>query len=95
MRWKVQQLKYAIGQDVWAKLLESSDFENRHQAVLQFNEQNLWRKRGISMIPIKYGVSYTFLTGNHNGKTFPEARTQTFTVPGHWEDAVLLLEAVR
>jgi hypothetical protein len=37
----------------------------------------------------------TFLTGNHNGKTFPEARTQTFAVPGHWEDAVLLLEAVQ
>ena len=24
---------------------------------------------------------------------FPESRTQTFTVPGHWEDAVLLLES--
>jgi hypothetical protein len=34
-----------------------------------------------------------FLTGNENGKQFPEARTQTFTVPGHWEDAALLLEA--
>jgi Protein of unknown function (DUF4038)/Domain of Unknown Function (DUF1080)/Putative collagen-binding domain of a collagenase len=37
----------------------------------------------------------TFLTGNENGKQFPEARTQTFTVPGHWEDAALLLEAAR
>ncbi len=33
-----------------------------------------------------------FLTGNLNGKTFPEAVTQMFTVPAHWEDAVLLLE---
>ena len=32
--------------------------------------------------------------GNCNGKTFPENVTQMFTVPGHWEDAVLLLEAV-
>ncbi len=32
-------------------------------------------------------------TGNLNGKTFPESKTQMFTVPGHWEDAVLLLEA--
>jgi xanthine dehydrogenase/oxidase len=48
-------------------LLASSDFENRHQAVLQFNGQNRWRKRGISMIPMKYGVSYTFLTGNQGG----------------------------
>ena len=35
----------------------------------------------------------TYLTGNLNGKTFPEGRTQAFTVPGHWEDAVLLLES--
>jgi hypothetical protein len=34
----------------------------------------------------------TFLTGNYNGKSFPESRTQVFTVPGHWEDALLLLE---
>jgi len=36
----------------------------------------------------------TFLTGNLNGKTFPEGQTHFFTTPGHWEDAVLLLEAV-
>ena len=34
-----------------------------------------------------------FVTGNLNGKSFPDGRTETFTVPGHWEDAVLLLEA--
>ncbi len=62
-----QPLTYAIGHQVWQMLLASSDFENRHQAVLQFNGQNRWRKRGISMIPMKYGVSYTFLTGNQGG----------------------------
>jgi xanthine dehydrogenase/oxidase len=62
-----QQLKYAIGRAVWKKLYASCDFDARHQAVLQFNQQNRWRKRGISMIPIKYGVSYTFLTGNQGG----------------------------
>jgi hypothetical protein len=35
----------------------------------------------------------TYETGNLNGKTFPEAKTAAFTVPGFWEDAVLLLEA--
>ena len=34
----------------------------------------------------------TFLTGNLNARTFPDGRTQYFSVPGHWEDAVLLLE---
>jgi hypothetical protein len=35
----------------------------------------------------------TFETGNLNDKVFPEGKTTSFTVPGHWEDAVLLLEA--
>lgn len=34
----------------------------------------------------------TFRTGNHNGRAFPDGQTQFFTVPGHWEDAVLMLE---
>jgi xanthine dehydrogenase small subunit len=62
-----QQLKYAIGRAVWKQLGESCDFGDRLQAVQQFNQQNRWRKQGISMIPIKYGVSYTFLTGNQGG----------------------------
>jgi len=33
-----------------------------------------------------------YRTGNLNGKTFPDGQTQFFTTPGHWEDAVLLLE---
>jgi hypothetical protein len=33
-----------------------------------------------------------FLTGNYNGKSFPDSPRQLFSVPGHWEDAVLLLE---
>lgn len=35
----------------------------------------------------------TFVTGNLNGKIFPDGRTQYFSTPGHWEDAVLLLES--
>jgi hypothetical protein len=34
----------------------------------------------------------TFVTGNLNGKVFPEARAQYFSTPGHWEDAILLLD---
>jgi len=62
-----QPLKYAIGRDVWQQLLTSADFYARAEAVAAFNAQNRWRKRGISMIPIKYGISYTYLTGNQAG----------------------------
>ena len=33
----------------------------------------------------------TFPTGNLNGQTFPSGETRHFTVPGHWEDALLFL----
>jgi len=35
-----------------------------------------------------------YRTGNGLGKVFPEARAQWFSVPGHWEDAVLLLDGI-
>jgi hypothetical protein len=34
----------------------------------------------------------SFVTGNLNGRIFPDGKTQYFSTPGHWEDAVLLLE---
>jgi len=36
----------------------------------------------------------TFATGNLTERIFPEGQTQWFSVPGHWEDAVLILDAV-
>ena len=62
-----QPLTYAVGRDVWAELAASADFANRAAAVDAFNAANRWRKRGISMIPVKYGISYTYLTGNQGG----------------------------
>jgi hypothetical protein len=35
-----------------------------------------------------------YLTGNLNDKQFPGNPTQPFATPGHWEDALLLLEGV-
>jgi xanthine dehydrogenase/oxidase len=62
-----QALKYAVGRAVWDRLLTESDFYARAAAVADFNAKNRWRKRGISMIPVKYGISYTYITGNQGG----------------------------
>jgi xanthine dehydrogenase/oxidase len=48
--------------DIWQKLKVSSNFEERVQDIERFNQDNRWRKRGISMMPLKYGVSYTYDT---------------------------------
>lgn len=42
-------------------LLRESDYEKRYSAVQCFNGEHKLKKRGISIIPITYGVAYTGL----------------------------------
>ncbi len=56
-----QALSYCYMKQVWAYAKQVSDFENKYQAVQKFNTENKWRKRGISMIPVKYGSGYNLL----------------------------------
>lgn len=44
---------------LWDQLKSSGDFEARSQAVEQFNATHRYKKRGISMIPTKFGISFT------------------------------------
>lgn len=53
-----QQLEYDYQKDVWDRLKQTSDFAARLEKVREFNAQNRWRKRGISMMPLKYGLGY-------------------------------------
>jgi xanthine dehydrogenase/oxidase len=45
--------------EVWAALRQSCEFDRRTAEVEAFNRHNRWKKRGISMIPLKYGISFT------------------------------------
>ncbi|MBA4192022.1 MAG: xanthine dehydrogenase [Planctomycetaceae bacterium] len=42
----------------WDSLYNSSKFEERAKAVDEFNKNNRWRKRGISMTSLKYGIGF-------------------------------------
>jgi len=53
-----QELDQCNIRDLWKRLMKSSDFEKRRDAVDKFNKKNRWRKRGLTMIPLKYGVGY-------------------------------------
>ncbi|OHT18679.1 Xanthine dehydrogenase molybdenum-binding subunit [Sphingomonas haloaromaticamans] len=46
--------------EVWAYLKEKCDYDKKVSDVEDFNSKNKWRKRGISMIPVKYGSGYNF-----------------------------------
>ncbi|KAG0460141.1 hypothetical protein HPP92_023269 [Vanilla planifolia] len=44
---------------VWNELKESCNFPNVREAVNAFNSCNRWRKRGVAMVPTKFGISFT------------------------------------
>lgn len=46
--------------EVWNYLKAKCQFEYKLMDVQAYNAQNKWRKRGIALIPVKYGSGYNF-----------------------------------
>lgn len=40
--------------EIISELQESSDYQARKVEVANYNEENMWKKKGISIVPIKY-----------------------------------------
>nr|CBA32608.1 hypothetical protein Csp_D33000 [Curvibacter putative symbiont of Hydra magnipapillata] len=55
----MEGLKQSKLVQLWQQLKQVSAFDQRRAAVTEFNANNRWRKRGLSMIPLKYGISYS------------------------------------
>ena len=59
-------------------------------AVEEFNRSNRWRKRGIAMIPQKYGIAFTEPRGSLNASsalstsTWPTGRSSSSTAAWRW-----------
>lgn len=53
-----QALSYCYMKEVWKYVKDVSKFEEKYKDVEKFNGENKWRKRGISIIPVKYGSGY-------------------------------------
>lgn len=51
----------------WEECIERSDYYNRRKDIDIFNSENRWKKRGMSIIPTKFGISYTALFMNQAG----------------------------
>ncbi|WP_057936383.1 molybdopterin cofactor-binding domain-containing protein [Algoriphagus resistens] len=56
-----QALSYCYMRDVWKYVEEKSDYQNRLKKVEAFNRDNKWKKRGIYMVPVKYGSGYNLV----------------------------------
>ncbi len=62
----MEGLKYSKLQELWFALKRDANFDERVEKVNKYNAENRWRKRGISMIPLKYGISYSGPRGTLN-----------------------------
>ncbi|KAK3874324.1 hypothetical protein Pcinc_020737 [Petrolisthes cinctipes] len=51
----------------WQEVLEQADYSTRCQRVRDFNSNNRYRKRGLAVIPVKFGIAYTALFLNQAG----------------------------
>ena len=52
---------------MYQQVKEMSDYETRRAAVTKFNAAHKWRKRGLALIPTKFGISFTALWLNQAG----------------------------
>ncbi|KAM3850718.1 xanthine dehydrogenase/oxidase [Diretmus argenteus] len=51
----------------WAECLSRSGYQQRRAAVELYNRQNRWTKRGLAIVPTKFGISFTAAFLNQAG----------------------------
>ncbi|RWR75998.1 xanthine dehydrogenase 1 isoform X1 [Cinnamomum micranthum f. kanehirae] len=61
------RLQYCTLKQVWNELKASCDFSKAREAADQFNLHNRWKKRGVAMVPTKFGISFTTKFMNQAG----------------------------
>ncbi len=62
-----QPVEDNIIDEIFARLLKSSDYEKRRQAIRKFNKDSPILKRGIAITPVKFGISFTNTLLNQAG----------------------------
>jgi xanthine dehydrogenase large subunit len=53
--------------ELTAELAERASYATRREAVAAFNAENPWIKRGIALMPVKFGISFTLTHMNQAG----------------------------
>ena len=62
-----QKLENCTIRKCWEECKIMSDYENQKKEVEEWNTKNKWKKRGIIMLPTKYGISFTSTMKNQGG----------------------------
>ncbi|XP_049867765.1 xanthine dehydrogenase-like [Pectinophora gossypiella] len=53
-----QTLTYCTLSRCWDECVETSNYRERKKSVDEFNRSNRWKKKGIALVPTKYGISF-------------------------------------
>jgi xanthine dehydrogenase/oxidase len=53
-----QPLWFCRLREHWDRVYAEAEFEDRARRVDEFNGANRWKKRGIAMLPLKYGIGF-------------------------------------
>ena len=53
-----QPLPYFYADVLIENVIQSSDYANRLSQINIFNQSNRWKKKGISISPIKWGIGW-------------------------------------
>ncbi|KAF2463473.1 xanthine dehydrogenase/oxidase [Lindgomyces ingoldianus] len=62
-----QELKDWYVPLMWKQVQEESNYAQRRQDIEEFNKTHKWNKRGLAIIPTKFGISFTALFLNQAG----------------------------
>ena len=53
--------------ECWDELLKASHYSKKTLEVIEFNKNNIYKKRGIGTSPVKFGVGYDNNSENQGG----------------------------
>lgn len=56
-----QALSYCYMKEVWNYLKQQCNYVAKRKSVDDFNAKNKWRKRGLCLLPVKYGNGYNIV----------------------------------
>ncbi|GFN93063.1 xanthine dehydrogenase/oxidase-like [Plakobranchus ocellatus] len=51
----------------WQECITNSDFDSRLEEVNDYNRKHRWKKRGIAITPLKYGLAFLLQSMNQGG----------------------------
>ena len=62
-----QTIEDWVGDQVIDQVASQADYPARREAVARFNAQSKYRKRGLALVPLKFGISFTATMLNQGG----------------------------